>query len=386
MIGNNPCSEPLVYFLNCFVNRIKPNRDILLHTDLDKLMEQAKFHMVSAIVAAALKPYFSDREIFTEEKENTLRTIKNNAIRRAMMQEGEREALFKYLNENKIWYLPMKGLRLCDVYPEFGVREMSDVDILTDDEYTEQIHDYMINRGYEVEEYKRSNHDAYIKPPIYEFEIHRDLYWYAYENLYNYYKDVKSRLVKVPGREYEYSFTDEDLFIFLITHAHKHIVYEGTGLRTFSDLYLYMKKYKLDWDYINAEFEKLGISDDAKLIISFSNTVFAPEAAEGKTRLNEEQAKLFGYVMTSGKVGHFSNFISNRLQNYAEADGTISKKSKFKYVWGRIFPAPERIRMHYPFFYKHKWARPFLIFVRLFKLVTEKREKVKSELDTIKKA
>lgn len=67
--------------------------------------------------------------------------------------------------------MPLKGSILKDWYPKFGMREMADNDILFDASKRKEVKAIFQGRGYTVKEYDKSNHDAYEKPPIYNFEI-----------------------------------------------------------------------------------------------------------------------------------------------------------------------------------------------------------------------
>ncbi len=51
----------------------------------------------------------------------------------------------------------------------------------------------------------------------------------------------------------------------------------------------------------------------------------------------------------------------------------------------RLFPPAELYRKTYPFFYKHKAARPFLIFVRGFDIITKRRKNLINEINLVKK-
>ncbi len=83
--------------------------------------------------------------------------------------------------------------------------------------------------------------------------MHRTLYpadkgkvWTAY------YEDIKKRLIRDGKHAFAYHFTDNDFYIYFITHAYKHYSGSGTGVRTLVDCYIYNKKKGelLDYDYI----------------------------------------------------------------------------------------------------------------------------------------
>ena len=70
-------------------------------------------------------------------------------------------------------------------------------------------------------------------------------------NLYDYYRDVASRLIQEDGT-CERRFSPEDFYIYLIAHEYRHFSHSGTGLRSLLDVYLFWKKHgeQLDGEYI----------------------------------------------------------------------------------------------------------------------------------------
>ena len=181
--------------------------------------------------------------------------------------------ILKAFEDNGIWYLPLKGAILNGFYKSYGSREFADNDILVDPGRTKDAKQIMLERGYVFRSDEFSS-DEYSKPPIYNFEIHRSLVEeiVQFEKVFDYYRDVKSRLVKDEGNLYGYSFTDDDFYIFLVFHAFKHYEVRGTGYRTIADEYvaLHSGKLRLDFDYITGELEKMGIREFEEKLRSLS--------------------------------------------------------------------------------------------------------------------
>ena len=92
--------------------------------------------------------------------------------------------------------MPLKGSVLKDLYPENGMREMSDNDILFDASKREQSKVIMLSHSYTVEHYGEIYHDAYHKPPVLNFELHTVLFGEEYVNelIFMYYVDIKRLL------------------------------------------------------------------------------------------------------------------------------------------------------------------------------------------------
>lgn len=103
----------------------------------------------------------------------------------------------------------------------------------------------MISRGYEVEVFEQGNHDVYEKEPVYNFEMHTSLYGAGHHNEWiSYYDRIKDRL-RPKGNRSEYRFTDEDFYVYIMTHMFKHFDGSGTGIRSLLDQYVYLIGWKI---------------------------------------------------------------------------------------------------------------------------------------------
>ena len=137
-----------------------------------------------------------------------------------------------------------------EYYPKYGMREMSDHDILFDASRAEDVRTMMERLGFRAEHFGTGNHDCYYKKPVLNFEMHRALFGPDHdEKLYAYYKDTKNRLI---GDGWEKHFSPEDFYPYMTAHEYKHYSVSGTGLRSLLDTYVYLKKEQLDMDYVTA--------------------------------------------------------------------------------------------------------------------------------------
>ena len=117
------------------------------------------------------------------------------------------------LEDAHIWYMPLKGALLKEMYPKYGMREFSDHDILFDESRAGDVKAIMEKLGFSSKSFGYGNNDAYKKAPCLYFEMHRALFDFRHdEKLYKYYKNVEKRLLH--GTGYERSFSSED-FLYL---------------------------------------------------------------------------------------------------------------------------------------------------------------------------
>ena len=349
---------------------------------------------------------------------------KNQLIYKSVLMDVEREAIQDFFEENNIWYMLLKGMVIRKYYPAPELREMADNDILFDNKYSKEVYDFMTARGYKSDDYNKGYHDEYLKPPAYNFEMHRQLVsskerpkWYEY------YKDVKSILINDANGKNQFYFSDNDFYVYFIVHTYKHFLNSGMGLRTVLDVYLYLNNLqdKLDFDYIEEQLKKLDAYDFEQTFRSLAFKMFGENAKEGNAAADElqdsfdakeqdmlresfdakKQDKLCGsfdakeqdkwwnsfddkehdmlsYILDAGTYGNLENSVAHKM-GYTK--GEKKKASdKVKYIFRRLFPSMDTIEEFFPFFYKHKWAIPFLYIYRIGKMPFTRRKKVAGEL------
>lgn len=362
--------DDLLYLLSCSVNEVDPDIERINHIDLDSVFDLALFHSVASTVSFAIErvielPYRFDQ-------------IKKKTIRKLALFDIERNKILSCFDKERIWYLPLKGIILKDYYPKYGMREMSDNDILCDSSRMHDVRNIMECLGYTCEEFGEINHDVYSKHII-TFEIHRSLFnENEYKEYGDYYKDIKSRVVCC-NNSYEYRFKTEDLYIYLLTHTYKHYYYGGTGIRSLIDTYVFLKRHscELDWSYLNQELSSLSLIEFEEM-----NRELAQKAFSGSA-MDDEEKQFLMYYVSSGTYGTGDHLWKNILSKNLSGDD--SESAKRNYLFDRVFIHGEILKKRYPFFDRYKIFLPFLYIHRLMKAVFVKPKTVLAEYKRIKK-
>lgn len=312
---------------------------------------------------------------------------KGKAIRKNMLLDAERAEILRFLESESIWYLPLKGSVLKDLYPKYGMREMADNDILIDPAGREKIFAFMSERGYTGTSGRGLGHDTYQKPPVYNFELHpvlvsksSDPVWYAY------YETVKERLEPDADSRYGYHFHDEDFYLYMTVHACKHYRNAGTGLRTLADAYVFLgqKGEGLDWDYIGQEARKLGIDAFENQLRQLAQRLFADPGQLDDAVLTDEEERMLTVLSGSGTYGTYSNLVANQLSQMETAGASTPKKDKLRYLWNRLFPNMEWFENNAPFFAKHRILIPFFWIYRIFRGVLCRGKAIRCELRAVR--
>lgn len=348
-------AHTVVRLVSCALSGTKPDEKLLEGIDLSGLFEFSSYHMLSAAVGAALESAGIVDQSFHEAY--------SRAIRNRTLRDMESERVFALFEKAGIWYMPIKGSVLKDLYP-YGIREMGDIDVLIDPTRAEDARDMMVGAGYEVKEFGKFHHDAYVKPPIHQYELHRMLlFGFEGDAVYDYYADVKDRLVSDGGCRFR--FTPEDLYIYILAHEYKHFSQGGTGLRSLLDVYMILSKYdgEIDLDRVRTECEKLSLAEFEEHNRRTATALFSGG------EIDERDREFLSYIISSGVYGTVEHVFADRV-----------KDGKLAYIMRRLFPPMSEIRVTYPFFYRHRILLPALFFYRLGKMLTVKSGYVFREL------
>lgn len=359
----------VIYLASCVVNNKSPDKEKTEKMDLDQLYQAANKHMLTAIVGYALKSAGISSEKFHQAWAKS--------IRKVTAMDIDKDLLFQEMEKEKIWYMPLKGIIIKELYPAVGLRQMSDFDILFDKQYKKQVRDILISLGFSCEHFGLYNHDVYFKKPVSNFEMHSSLFRETHTNeIYNYYRSVKDRLIKDKDNNYGYHFSSNDLYIYVTAHEYKHYTSSGIGIRSLLDTYVIRQKLakELDDDYINAECIKLGFSDFEQKNRQLAMHLF------GSGELTEQDNKMLEYMTFSGTYGNMKNEIANSVQKHGGG-----KKGKWTVIRRRLFLPMASVKEKYPLVYRHKILLPGLFFYRIGKAVTVNRKQTLSKLNTLKK-
>ena len=340
--------------------------------DMEQVYNAAKRHSLTGIAAYSLESAGVQNELF--------RTAKAKSARKNILLDFERKKLFSFCEKKGIWYMPLKGCILKDMYPDFSMRQMADNDILFDPEHRAEIKEYFKADGYRVVKYNQSNHDIYEKPPILNFEMHTSLFGASHNQKWTkYYKGIKDKLIKDSVNNYGYHFSDEDFYIYIVAHEYKHYINGGTGIRSLLDRYIYLKAKQetMNWSYISDECRTLEIADFEQQSRELSQKVFGNR----ETELSDEEKTIFEYYLKSGTYGSLDQNIKHKMDELCKEKGSGSKiGAKLKYIRYRVFPPIEVYEECCPTLGRHKLLLPAAWAYRFVRGMITKRKKVHNEL------
>ena len=372
-------ARDLFYLFSCRLRDIPCDPARLEQMQLRPMLSLAQQHTLGAMTCMSFE-HAGLLERLSPEDAAALKTIRDKAVRKVLLLDAGRQELFRFLDANHIWHMPLKGVILKDCYPVLGMRQMSDNDILYDSACQQQVRDFMISRGYTAVKVGKSHEDVYQKPPVYHYELHTRLFDPHSTYAYAYYGDMLRRCSR---QGYLYAMTQEDFYLYFLAHAYKHYSGGGTGLRHLLDCWVFLQKHgdALDWAYIRRELKLLGLTDFEAESRSLSLALLdAPQRT-----LTEEESRQLAYFISSGTYGTRQrwgeNMTAARMQQMHMDPAAPDKK---RYLWHRLFPGEAYYRTYAPFCVRHVWARPFFGVYRLFRMLLDRR-RVQQETKTLQK-
>ena len=360
--------DDVIYLVSCAVNGQKPDAEKIAAMNLSHVYTAAQHHLLIAAAGMALQS--------AGVRDAQIMQAMAKAQRKNALLDADRAALLARLEQENIWYMPLKGSVLKDYYPQYGMRQMADNDILIDAGRARDVKAIMESLGFTTERFGKGNHDVYHKPPVSNFEIHTALFGPSFdEKICQYYQDVKRRLAKDEENRCGWHFAPEDFYIYITAHEYKHFSRSGTGLRSFLDVYVFWQKYgeEMNLPYIEAETEKLGISDFEKQSRSLAMQLFSGGV------LTAADQKTLEYVFSSGTYGTFTHRVENKVKKLG--GGT---RGKIRYVFRLVILPMESVKTAYPFVYQHKILLPALFLYRLVKGLFFRLPRVKAVMKVLK--
>ncbi|MCQ2469065.1 MAG: nucleotidyltransferase family protein [Ruminococcus sp.] len=362
----NNVYKDFIYLTYCSLNRVVPDKERISNTDLEKLFAVSRHQTLVSLTAFALETADIYNSRFDDAKEK--------AIRKNLFLDTERKKLFAFCENKGIWYMPLKGSILKDIYPEYGMRQMADNDILYDITYREDVRKYFESLGYEVFLYGKKNHDIYMKPPVLNFEMHYDLFGEYINSVWaDYYSDIKNRLIKDQDNQYGYHFSDDDFYIYITTHEYKHFSRNGTGLRSLADRYVFIKNKDLDLNYIEAECQKLGIAEYEKESRELSLKLFEHEPDLDK--FTDAELKMLNCYLDSGTYGSVENKVAKSLKN----------QSKLSFWIQNIFIPWKLMKYSVPFTAASPLLYPIGVIWRCCRVLIKNRGLLRQTVKAVKK-
>ena len=275
-------------------------------------------------------------------------------LMRDVTQSDERENIRKRFSDESIDFMFLKGSHLKELYPAPEIRYMVDMDVLVHEKDLKKGQEILLSQGFE--QIMNNGKDiVFAHRPFLTIELHQMLFVEEYF-MHDYFTDTWKRAEKVS--KHEYKMSTNDLYVYVLAHLAEHYLEAGSCFRPMMDLFLMEKKLsdKLDFTYINQQFERIGIAGFGKKIRRLCDCMFAGGIYDDDLKTMEN------YIVLGAPVKD------------AEAAAKIasSKKSKIARYIEIAFPDYTSMVARYPTLKKVPFLLPFFWIHRIVKLIFTK--------------
>lgn len=312
--------------------------------DINQFVRLAFTNAVQGMVYVA----FSEKPgILPEALLEKLKKSFQAAVLRDAAQTQMLSVLREQFGTEGIDFLLLKGAHLKALYPAPELRFMVDMDILVREEDQPRAKEILLANGF-VLDFDNGKDIVFLKKPFLTVELHRSLFQEEYR-MYPYFCAAWERAV--PCENHEYKMAENDLYVYTLAHLAEHYETAGSCFRPVMDLYLMEKKLgdKLNFDYIHAQFAKLGISEFAENIRKLGLCMFENAPKDDKLLLMENYVTL-GPPVKNAAVA---------------ADEKLGKQSKAHRLFSAVFPSFKHMKTKYLILRKLPFLLPLFWLVRL---------------------
>lgn len=323
--------------------------------DIKQLYRLCSKNSVQGFLYLAIK---NGNIIVDEALENNLQNRYMTNLMRDAIQDDERNFIRRRFSEENINFMLLKGSHLKELYPVPEIRYMVDMDILIHEKDMEKGCKILLDNGYT--QYLDDVKDViFTKKPAITVELHKMLFIDDYF-MHDYFLDVWEKAEK--HSEYEYKMSYNDLYIYTLAHLAEHYLEAGSCFRPMMDLFLMEKKLgdKLDFTYINQQFQIIGIDRFAKKIRQLYGCMF------DNKEYDDDLITMENYIVLGAPVKDAE----------AAARAASSKKSKVARIIDTAFPKYSHMIARYPVLKKFPFLLPFFWIKRICKMLFTKNESI----------
>ena len=285
---------------------------------------------------------------------------------RETAQQAFLESLRTDFSAAGIDFMLLKGTHLKALYPQPEMRFMVDMDILVREKDEEKAKEILLSLGLALD-FDNGKDIVFLKKPFLTVELHRDLFQED-SFMYPYFSSAWERTEKADGTDYK--MPANDLYVYTLAHLAEHYLEAGSCFRPMMDLFLLEKccGESLDFSYIDAQFQEIGLLKFAGNIRRLSQAMFSGAPYD-------ETLQMMGnYIVLGAPVQNAE----------AAAISAADSTPKAKRLLRSIFPPYKRMLLRYPFLKKCPILLPFFWIYRAVRLAFTKDERVQRKRERLK--
>ncbi len=376
-------------FLECLKaslmnERYEPDTSLSLE-EYDKLFQMSRIHnilpMIYESVSHNIPEEYKNDEVILRAKSETIHSVVVQT-----MKTNEFLQLYRRLLDRGITPMVVKGIVCRSVYPNPDYRLSSDEDIQIDEELYEKVHEVLTDFGmftmeehrdtvYEVP-YNRKNSPLYI-------ELHKTLFppeSEAYGELNQYFQDVRKIEITINNVNITTMAYTDNLF-YLITHALKHFMHSGFGIRQVCDIVMFANAYgsDIDWERLYKQCEEIKALKFSCAIFSIGEQYLTFDSKKAQypelwSSVKVDTELFLEDLLEAGVFGDSS--MSRKHSSTITLDAISAEKTgrKRKGVMSSLFPPASSLQSRYPYLEKKPYLLPVAWTSRILKYRSETKK------------
>ncbi|MCF7810599.1 nucleotidyltransferase family protein [bacterium] len=337
------------------------------------ILNNAIIQSLTPFIWRSLKSFENPIDL-SEEIRSRFVKASMEASGRGVVIQNQLYELLKLLNECNIPVVVLKGCHLAEnVYHDFSVRPMQDIDILIKKDDAEAVENALVNNDYTP---INSVNDEDIKETHYTYmpvkqgvplEVHTFLHTHKLDKTLDADK-IRSRAEPVLiGGNNAYALAPEDLIIYHCFHISYHL-FLNLGLRALCDLGMIIRHYenRINWQLVIDRAREWQVANIVFLPLDTARrllNVQAPDEVYRELRPMDFNPGIEEWVYAQ----LFGGLDMRRMKssNLAEFWNTRSITKKVSILIKAVFPADEILKNKYYREYKGKWKfRLYLLRLR----------------------
>lgn len=323
----------------------------LTEDELNVLYDISKSHDLAHLVGHSL----IKNSLLKNDKISKMfkKEVHESAFRYIKLEKAKEEIASAFEDE-KIFFIPLKGCVLREYYPEPWMRTSCDIDILVKKEDLKRASDVLENRfGYIQKFYTEHDISFFTENEEIHIELHYSLEPDDNEND-NFLASFWNFAKPVDDLSFQLAVPDEYFYCYHIIHMAKHFVGGGCGVRPFVDLWVLNHRTEFDEHKRLEVLNSTNYSTFAKSAERLSEIWFGNDVHNELTKQMEE------YITGAGIYGTLVNRV---------VVSQVRKGNKIKYILYRIWLPYNLIKYRYPILQKHQWLQPLFEVLRWVELL-----------------
>ena len=341
------------FFVECVKRGIKDEKIDVIPDELDykQFYNLCASHSMSVVVFKALE------NVKDKLLPQFLTALQRSVHRHVMLDvqsEYDINTVLTAFEEHGLKYMPLKGYHLKKLYPSTDMRYASDCDVLIDVDQLKEVRALVDELGLATKRHDEHHDIVYYPETKTIFELHKTIFVGPLEQ---YFGVGFERAHLKEGTKAFYELSSEDFYASILGHSAYHFAEDaGVGIRHLTDVYLYKKAYKLDYQYLDAELEKCGLLKFKNMFEKVADYFFdGAEADEGTKRLGE-------HILESSLLSDEGKKAASEIA--ANMNGDNDQKARRKTFWRKIFPPKEHMQFSYPILKRVVFLLPFFYPIR----------------------